>query len=157
MNKEANMKVRIFSVVAMLGASLWLALSFTAGAQAANDLNIRFPLIEIGSPCTSELIVIQATAHIVVAEDDLYFRFHANETGTGTTETGVLYVTNNTFRSSFQNRGGALAFTELFHLNIIRQGETLPADDFTIHGIIHLTETRDGVRAEVDNLRVSCR
>ncbi len=157
MNKEAIMKVRFFSTVAMLSASLCLPLGFTAGAQAANDLNVRFPVIEVGSPCTSEPIVVQATAHIVVAEGDLYFRFHANEAGTGTTETGVLYVTNNTFRSSFQNRGGALAFTELFHLNIIRQGETLAADDFTIHGIIHLTETPQGVKAEVDNLRVSCR
>lgn len=144
------------AVAVLVGILFLIALGVAGPGLAANDVNVRFPTVEVGSPCTSEPVLMEAVVHIVVAESEAYFRFHANEIGSGRASDGTLYVGNNTFRSSFQNRGPTVAFTEVFHLNVIRQAEGLEQDDFKIHGVVHVTVTPSGVRAEVDELRVTC-
>ncbi len=133
-------------------------------AEAANIFNLRFPATETGSPCTAEPVVLEGQAHVVlsVTEDAAGgFRlvFHADEQVRGATGSGVQYVANNTsLHRTNLTPGGAITFTDRFHLNIIRQGEGVASDDFYLHAVYHITVNANGEpTAEVDRTFVTCR
>lgn len=139
------------------------AIALAIPAHAANVVNERFPVAESGSPCTNEEVTIEAMAHIAVAETEptaggFHFVFHANETGSGATSEGTRYVANNAHQhATHVTPGGAVVVNDVFHLNIIRQGESLEDDDAHLHGVFHVTETPTGRVVVVDRFSDVCK
>jgi hypothetical protein len=159
------MKSRSWSRSAVvLTAAAVLGLMVSAAANAAVVVNQRFTVVETDSLCTPEPVVMTATVHLVITETitpsgAVQITFHGEEQGQAVAPSGVKYVANNTEEFHFTGRlGTAQTFTETSHLNFIRQGESVPADDFYGHMIFHVTLNAQGqVTADVAHVNESCK
>ena len=151
------------SFVGIGSAAALVAIALATPAQTANVVNERSPVVESGSPCTSEDIMIEAVAHIAVAETEpaaggFHFVFHADESGRGATSQRTQYVANNAHQHATHiTPGGAVVVNDVFHLNVIRQGESLADDDADLRGLFHVTETPPGKVIVVDRLAEVCK
>jgi hypothetical protein len=144
-------------------AALLLAL-LLPGAALASAFTFTFPLTRDGTdPCTGETVVLQGTAH---QEINVTASSSGNYTAGDTSKvslkgvapvSGAQYVGED--QSSFSNTGPLpMEITSVQSVLMIRQGETLPADDFYQFVKVHMTVNANGVpTADVSMLNAQCK
>src|SRR5829696_6042036 len=156
----------VLGVAAVMAAIVTLAAG-TALAQAqTTTINERIPLTPDDTPfnpCTEEPLVLEGTVHLMFhATDDaaggVHFKGHSNIQGQAVSSSGAKYVVNSVGNSGFSVRADSLesfTFTAPTHLNFIRQGSEMAEDDFTLRGLIHITQNAKGQLTAVVDLEAS--
>jgi hypothetical protein len=137
-------------VITLAALALIVVLSL-AGPAAAETTNTRVPLSFGPVPtCAGEFVTIEGVLHIVTSEEvdgagGVHVLGHATFQGQGTTASGTKYVSfgKSTFTQE-TGAGGSEAFTNTVPSVLIRQGESLPADDSITRVAIHFTMNAKG-------------
>jgi hypothetical protein len=155
----------LFSVLAVVASAL-AALSVPASTQAEVVQHVTFTITtEDFSACTSEPVAGELRTHFLITSADtpsgqVVFNGHVHQQfhGTGTIS-GDVYVgsTESNNEIIFQSVDGShLIFQHTGHVNLVRRGESEPADDFVLIGVTHVTINQHG---QVDHVefRTECR
>jgi hypothetical protein len=160
--------VTVLGVAALMAATVAL----TAGAALAQaetvTVNERTTQVEeLENPCTGEPITFETTLHTIshmttTEEGGLHLSSHFNVQGVGVSPSGAKYVINNV-ESTIANlpsgvEQGPITFTFEDVIMVLRQGESVPEEDFIVRGIIHFTINANGeLTSEVAFGETECR
>lgn len=150
------------SFFAALAAVLGLAslAAFGAPSQAANQLNLRFPISDtLFDPCTGEIVDLDGTAHVVadltINDNHTSLMFHSNavESGVGETTAASYRLLGNFsdhIEGSFVN-GQFTQTTVIRNLRLVTAGGG--NNYFAFDDTFHVTVNANGdVSVEFDHL-----
>ena len=146
------------------GAVVVLLALIQPSLALATAATFTFPISRVDTnPCTGETIPVTGTLHVDVvtnASTSGNFLVHESdkESVTGTAlQTGASYVGETEAVFDYTVAAGS-TYTHDLTVLMIRQGETLPADDYYVHTLMHMTVDANGVpTATVDNPTLTCR
>jgi hypothetical protein len=139
------------------------ALGLGAGSAAAEMSNTRVPFSFELQTCAGEFVTITGTLHELTREEvdaagGLQILGHHTFHGEGTTVSGVKYIVflSSTF-VAYDLAGGASTFTNTVPSVLIRQGESVAADDSITRVALHFSTNANGdIVANFENGKGDC-
>jgi hypothetical protein len=154
--------VKQYSFVAVLAAVFALAwfAALAGPSQAANQLNLRFPISDtVFDPCTGEVVELSGTAHIVsdltINDNHGSLMFHSNAAESGVGEsTGAAYRLYENFSDHLE---GSFVNGQFTQTTVIRNLRLVTAGGgnnyFAFDDTFHVTVNANGdVIVEFDHL-----
>lgn len=136
-----------------LAALSMLLLTFAplAQAQETGAVSRRIPVtFAMDNPCTGEPVLIEGAFHLVLNETEdqsggTHTVGHSNFNGHGVSTSGVRYTFQSVDNSPDKvDADSADDFTITSSFRLVRQGETAPTDDSTLHVTVHVTQNANG-------------
>jgi hypothetical protein len=147
------------AVPAAVLALAWFA-ALAAPSQAANQLNLRFPISDtVFDPCTGEVVDLSGTAHVVsdltINDNHGSLMFHSNAAESGVGEsTGAAYTLLGNFSDHLE---GSFVNGQFTQTTVIRNLRLVTAGGgnnyFAFDDTFHATVNANGdVSVEFDHL-----